>query len=580
MRYFIPEWDDRVDPDYDFLSDTHSAAHDEDALANDAYMWDLFGVDKVPFDGVLVSVATLQKDKRKYQLIQEKGIHGFLGLPQDFPIMADCGAFGYIEEEVPPYSTSEILRLYRDLGFNYGVSIDHLVVPAFADEKERRMQITLENGLTAFDEWTEKYRDDYQLIAAVQGETIDDYLGMLRKYLDHGITHIAFGSLVRSPTKFILELLDALIAELKVLPTRPEYLHFFGVARYAFLPKFEEIEDLGIEVAFDSASFLRSAWLAAPTIEKNYITEDGRGYTAIRIPQTLKGERKKLLDQAKVTEVGNRCLSILRQYGQRAVTLEAVLPTLAEMIEVTGERPILLEKYQRLLEDRPWETCGCEICAHAGIEVVIFRGNNRNRRRGFHNTFTFHKVFKNPEAWSNFTNTRKISAPTGRMRPLNELPVMIPGEKVLVITSCCKTKRTYDPETSMPARDLYQGAIFRKARQFAEQNRFDYVIISAKYGLINPEDEIAGYEQILKVSADVDAILDQVTGRLQAILPSYDRVIVIAGERYRETLRKVADDRFGYLEAAGIGDMQKKLNIALTTRGQCTLANEYLPTNQ
>ena len=80
-------------PGYNFFTDTHSDFHKEDPAHNDAYMWDIFGVKNVPFDGVLVSLATLQKSRSKYQEILDNGIHKFLGLPQQFPIMADCGAF-------------------------------------------------------------------------------------------------------------------------------------------------------------------------------------------------------------------------------------------------------------------------------------------------------------------------------------------------------------------------------------------------------------------------------------------------------------------------------------------------------
>jgi hypothetical protein len=54
----------------------------------------------------------------------------------------------------------------------------------------------------------------------------------------------------------------------------------------------------------------------------------------------------------------------------------------------------LLNEYRRLLTDRPWEQCNCRICRTHGIEVVIFRGNNRNRRRGFHNTRRFYDQFE------------------------------------------------------------------------------------------------------------------------------------------------------------------------------------------
>ncbi|QSW98186.1 hypothetical protein SAMN05444422_1045 [Halobiforma haloterrestris] len=53
----------------------------------------------------------------------------------------------------------------------------------------------------------------------------------------------------------------------------------------------------------------------------------------------------------------------------------------------------LLEEYQRTLQNRPWEKCDCSICTENSIEVCIFRGNDRNRRRGFHNTRRFYDEF-------------------------------------------------------------------------------------------------------------------------------------------------------------------------------------------
>ncbi|QWC20740.1 queuine tRNA-ribosyltransferase tRNA-guanine transglycosylase [Halorubrum sp. 2020YC2] len=54
----------------------------------------------------------------------------------------------------------------------------------------------------------------------------------------------------------------------------------------------------------------------------------------------------------------------------------------------------LLEGYRETLRSRPWDRCDCPICEDLGIEVAIFRGNNRNRRRGFHNTYRFYQKFK------------------------------------------------------------------------------------------------------------------------------------------------------------------------------------------
>lgn len=62
----------------------------------------------------------------------------------------------------------------------------------------------------------------------------------------------------------------------------------------------------------------------------------------------------------------------------------------AEWVDDEG----LLEEYQKTLSERPWERCDCQICQDFGIEVCIFRGNDRNRRRGFHNTRRFYDEFK------------------------------------------------------------------------------------------------------------------------------------------------------------------------------------------
>ena len=50
--------------------------------------------------------------------------------------------------------------------------------------------------------------------------------------------------------------------------------------------------------------------------------------------------------------------------------------------------------YRRTLQGQPWKDCNCPICKRIGIEVIIFRGNNRNRRRGFHNVKVFYEQFR------------------------------------------------------------------------------------------------------------------------------------------------------------------------------------------
>ena len=583
MRYFIPEWDDRVDPGYDFITDTHSDSHNADPSHNDSYMWDIFGVENVPFNGVLVSLATIQKNKRKYKEILEKGIHSFFGLPHSFPFMADCGAFSYIDQPLPSYSTSEVLKIYSDLDFNYGVSVDHLVVPKYNDQAQERMKITYKNGLEAFRIWKKKYREDFQLIVAVQGQEVPDYIRMFNNFYKHGIRTFAFGGLVRSQTSFIRDLTDALIQDIKATGKKPEYIHFFGLARCSLFSKFKEIEEVGIEVAFDSASFLRKAWLGAPSSQNNYIASDWKGYTAIRIPPGVLPRQRDLLNDETYMEAAGDCLETLRGFDSGTISLESVLAKLKDFNELIGERPELTEYYKRTLSDKPWLSCDCEICRKLGIEVAIFRGNNRNRPRGFHNTRIFYKTLKDESKWPLCTKqehkaplkTKKeipakqlVNKKSARVREEKNLDFLNDLKNVLIITGCTKSKLACDERITAPAKDMYQGRLFKKVREYAEARKFDYLIISAKYGVLHPDEPIEGYDLQLKTKIDIDNIRPDVEQKLRKWLVSYDMIVVIAGENYRKVLSNLTDERFVFIKSAGIGDLVSLVSKAIPNRNR------------
>ena len=70
--------------------------------------------------------------------------------------------------------------------------------------------------------------------------------------------------------------------------------------------------------------------------------------------------------------------------------------TLAQIVSLLHEYGLLLDPgkdrraaYERTLLRRPWKDCCCPICNNVGIHVVIFRGAERNKRRGFHNLYAF-----------------------------------------------------------------------------------------------------------------------------------------------------------------------------------------------
>ena len=68
---------------------------------------------------------------------------------------------------------------------------------------------------------------------------------------------------------------------------------------------------------------------------------------------------------------------------------------------VLGYRSNTKSRIYETLNARPWVDDDCVICREVGVETIIFRGNNRNRRRGFHNSFIFYNRFKDIVSYTN-----------------------------------------------------------------------------------------------------------------------------------------------------------------------------------
>ena len=389
MKYFIPEWDDRVDPDYDFLTDT--ATEGRDPYSHDVYAHEIYP--KPNYDGVLISKIIIEQNKTKKARIEEMGVHKFIRFDNGRPIMGDCGAFGYVNEEVPPFETKEIIDYYQRLGFDIGVSIDHLIVGKYAAdpaERDRRYKLTRANA----EKFLQEYKaGNYTFLPSgvAQGWDPASYRESVANLIEMGYQHICLGGLVRTNTKDIIEILKAC----KPLIPDDLQLHLFGIARPDALATFRK---LGVS-AMDSASHLRRAWLGS---DCNYFALDGNKYAAIRVPpvnehgaraKKMAEEGRGTVEQFKKLEVAS--LEALRKFDAGLLSVDETLRTVLEYDALIGDDRGKHEMlYRKVLEDKPWKTCGCEICRNVGIDVIIFRGNNRNRRRGFHNTYVFYKQLK------------------------------------------------------------------------------------------------------------------------------------------------------------------------------------------
>jgi hypothetical protein len=385
LAYFIPDWDDQVDPDFDFETETHSGGTGD--WSNQVYAHQMF---KEPsYDGILISKIVAEQSKKKAERINRLGVHRHLRVPRDFPIMGDCGAFGYINDYEPPFNTSEILDYYTRLDFDYGVSIDHFAIGEEADRK-RRYDLTIANARDFIVEH-KKLGLNWTPIGAVQGWDEASFAKAARQYAAMGYKYIALGAMVRRRTPEILSIIEQVR---KVIPAEMR-IHLFGVAR---LNAIQDFARAGVNSA-DSASWLRKAWLGGAG--NNYLTVDGLEYGAIRIPEAEKSFRAKRivsegrgsLDQVKKHE--RACIEAVHAFDRGQRTVDQVLEILHDYDQlVTPDRQDNRAILRRTLEAQPWKSCPCDICRASGIDVAIFRGNNRNRRRGFHNTYAFYQLFQ------------------------------------------------------------------------------------------------------------------------------------------------------------------------------------------
>lgn len=97
----------------------------------------------------------------------------------------------------------------------------------------------------------------------------------------------------------------------------------------------------------------------------------------------------------------------------------------------------------------------------------------------------------------------------------------------------CGSDKQDDPAT---ARDLYTSPYFAKKRRFAEELCGDWWIVSAKHGLLDPNDHVEPYERSID-DVDVAAWLDDVEEQIAAdvepdVSEGATEVWMLVGRRY------------------------------------------------
>ena len=127
-------------------------------------------------------------------------------------------------------------------------------------------------------------------------------------------------------------------------------------------------------------------------------------------------------------------------------------------------------------------------------------------------------------------------------------------KKIILITACGKKKE----DIIGPAWKVYKSSrikyLYKKSKEFG----YDFYIISSKYGLINAEDTIEPYDEIL-TPQKAAFLLPQVV----EILKNYDVIVYYSGgarSLYRTLIEKAAiktNKKFISFGYANMGDISK-----------------------
>ena len=411
MKFFFADSLDMVDPSFDFEAETRSERRVRQR--DDLYPHEILS--ESPYHGVLVSKSLVDgygSAGSRYSLAQRQrfwrnGVKSFMRLDQSnfsdgqgpssyqLEAMGDCGAFSYVKEKVPPVSTSEVIEFYERCGFDYGISVDHVILgyetkagsnlPGFADtfiEWRDRQAITLELAEEFLVE-TRSSGVGFTPLGVAQGWSPESYSRSVRELQKMGYQRVALGGMVPLKTSSILECLESINA----VRNQATELHLLGITRCEHISRFREY---GV-TSFDSTSPLRQAF---KDDKDNYYTRE-RNFTAIRVPQ-IEGNpklqariRSGELCQDRTRQMEQRCLWGLREYDSGALPVGEALKFLLEYEQIHHPAESRESVYREVLTERPWSKCDCEICVAIGIEVIVFRGTERNKRRGFHNLKVF-----------------------------------------------------------------------------------------------------------------------------------------------------------------------------------------------
>ena len=121
---------------------------------------------------------------------------------------------------------------------------------------------------------------------------------------------------------------------------------------------------------------------------------------------------------------------------------------------------------------------------------------------------------------------------------------------------------------SVAAKNAYTSPYFKKNMAYAKKFGDRWVILSAKYGFLDPEDMIEDYNVTFKIKKSGPISTDELKEQVKSKgLDSYDEIVVLGGKEYLEAVRRAFEGTRCVVEAPfegmRIGERMRGLGEAL-----------------
>lgn len=387
MLYYLPDSHDAVDWTYDLDAERRDP---DRQTRNDLYCHEIL---KRPYDGILVSYAMVTAGRYSAparRRLLRSGARAFFRAPAWTKFIGDPGAFSYVKDDLPPYTVDEVSAFYGALGLDYGMAVDHIVAGYSESgdlfgapdlEAKRRYDLTL---ALASDFLVAAKPHEFEPVGVVQGWSPASYAESARHLQRMGYRYLALGGLVKLKTASLLRLLGA-VDDVREPSTR---LHLLGVTRPGNVAAYVA---RGV-ASIDSTSPLRRAWMDG---RQNYWI-GSESFAALRIPPSTSSRIRGRVESGEldwdvVRKLEGAAMEATAAYSaSRHGTPKAALAALLDYQRAHSPADDREHDYRRTLDAKPWARCGCQICKRLGHHVILLRGAERNRSRGFHNVGQFY----------------------------------------------------------------------------------------------------------------------------------------------------------------------------------------------